>query len=594
MRSPRGKKTLLMKKPLLVSLLTVLLVSCMLALPAMAQEDAAPFETYVAYSQDNLFLYEEPGFDSETLAVAPPYTPVLVVGGKRNYTLIEYEQVRGYVPMNSLIPIRRDTMLDRPLKGYIAYPCLTYSAPLVGAAQETVLPRLMTLDIEAEYGDFYVTVINEEKCYVPKDRVITFPFEKTASAFAQTIIDAHVYMAPDPGFFSEVTVPKDHLLSIVGRCGAYYKLDKDQGYVRTRDVEVIRFRTFTEPLRGYWPTDQRLQYSQNSQIEPTDVTLYARTVVEIGYRTNKYYLVHYQDQWGYVPIAGFMKIAADTLVENRMAASLISDMTMELSDGTKRNGKTKALTQGTYLWALAKMEDGTLCSLQDGTTGFLPQDSLKELGQDVPQTARHIYAPAALTAYRFPIVGTDSVTIPGDTLVKQVGVNGNLFCVEFAGERVYLSGDQVYTDENAETLPGHTQRYYLLVEKLDHKLTVFLADKDGNRTDTVVRTIITAVGKPSTPTPSGIFKLGGKERWHRWGSGSRSPFAIEFASDRYIHGPIYWRADEASLKRLSLEDIGHDRTGGCLRMAYEDALWIYYHCASQETTLEIVKREADQ
>ncbi len=577
-----------------IALLTVcLLLTGTSAFAQTAAVDTATFESYGAYAETNLFVREAASYESEASGVLPPYALCRVVGTERGFAQIEFETLRGYVALASLQPLRKDRALERPLSVYVLNPCQVFAAPLAGEGMEQILSRLTILQTEAENGAYYAVQLDGQKVYVPKSAVIPFPYERKSVEFAQTTTEAHIYMAPDTMFYSEVTVEKDHLLAVVGRAGGYLKLDNEQGYVRTRDAETIYFREIT-PITGFWDEDRQLMPSQRSTAQPLDVTLYARTVVEVGFRSRNFYLLKYQDTWGYVPIEGFAKVSADSLVQNRIAARLMCDAELALSDGTQKNGKQQALSAATPLWALAWQEDEALVSLLDGTTGYIRRDALQELAADEAIEVRSVYTAQDKTAYLFPQHDEQalSVYIPQDTLLKQVATNDGKFCVEYDGQRYYMTSDGVYTDDNAETLPGHTQRYYLLLEKLDHKLTVYYADENGNRTDRVARIIITAVGKPSTPTPSGIFKLGSKQRWHRWSSGSRSPFAIQYTTDKYIHGPIYWRADESSLKRQSLEDIGHDRTSGCLRMAYEDAMWLYFHCASEETTLEIVKREA--
>ena len=555
--------------------------------------EPAAFVSYAAYAEMTQIVYEDATYESGSVGVLPPYALCQVVGTERSFAQVTFENIRGYIALGYLRPLARDRALEKPLSVYVLNPCQVYAAPLAGEGTEQILSRLTILETEAECGAYYVVTLEGQKAYVPKSAVVAFPARRSSVEFAQTATEAHIYMAPDTLYYSEVTVGKDQLLAVVGRAGGYYKLDNDQGYVRTRDAEVIYFREI-KPATGFWETDQQLQSSQRSGVEPMDVTLYARTVAEVRYRTNKYYLVNYQGTWGYVPIDGFAKVSEDSLVQNRIAARLKTDADMALSSGTEKSGEHQTLPAGTQLWALAWKENEGLVSLLDGTTGYVTRDALEELAADEAIEVRNVYTAQKKTAYLFPMPedSAQQVTIPQDTLLKQVATNDGYYCVEYDGQRVYMTSDDVYTDDNAEALPGHTQRYYLLLEKLDHKITVYYADEQGHRTNQVARTIVTAVGKPSTHTPSGIFTLGGKERWHRWSSGSRSPFAIQYTTDKYIHGPIYWRADETSLKRQSLDDIGHDRTSGCLRMAYEDAMWLYYHCASNETTLEIVKREA--
>jgi lipoprotein-anchoring transpeptidase ErfK/SrfK len=131
--------------------------------------------------------------------------------------------------------------------------------------------------------------------------------------------------------------------------------------------------------------------------------------------------------------------------------------------------------------------------------------------------------------------------------------------------------------------------YYLFLNKSTHTLTVYRADENGRRTDTVVRSITTAIGKRSTPTPSGKFTLTTRETWHSFGS-SYAPFAVRYASGKYLHGPLYKSKDIDTVISSSVSGIGKNVTGGCLRMSYTNIKWIYDNCISG-TILEIVNGE---
>ncbi|MDR2504618.1 MAG: L,D-transpeptidase family protein [Oscillospiraceae bacterium] len=130
-----------------------------------------------------------------------------------------------------------------------------------------------------------------------------------------------------------------------------------------------------------------------------------------------------------------------------------------------------------------------------------------------------------------------------------------------------------------------TPLYYLVMNKATHTLTIYAANESGGRTDEIVRVITTAIGKRTTPTPSGTFKLTTREEWHFFGK-SYAPFAIEYTNGKYLHGPLYRRKDVTSFIASHEEDIGDDATGGCLRMRYIDIKWIYENC-TEGTVLEI-------
>lgn len=182
-------------------------------------------------------------------------------------------------------------------------------------------------------------------------------------------------------------------------------------------------------------------------------------------------------------------------------------------------------------------------------------------------------------------------TIPAGTVVSVLDANHGMAQIAYQDMTGFSPISAFLAPVSGSQFPVASERYYLFLEKVAFTLTVYAADENGEKTDVVVRSIPVALGKRSTPTPTGIFTLGAKEDWHDFAHTS-APFCIAYTNGRYLHGPLYEAHDFSTLCEYSLEDIGHMRTSGCLRMAYEDAAWLYFHCLSSETTLEIVLQTA--
>lgn len=92
---------------------------------------------------------------------------------------------------------------------------------------------------------------------------------------------------------------------------------------------------------------------------------------------------------------------------------------------------------------------------------------------------------------------------------------------------------------------------------------------------TVLRAIIVSTGKPSTPTPNGVFNIQNRGAF----------FAVENASARYFtsflgwgkymfHSIIYDRKGRR-INALAAERLGSKASHGCIRMPIHDAFWIY-------------------
>lgn len=134
------------------------------------------------------------------------------------------------------------------------------------------------------------------------------------------------------------------------------------------------------------------------------------------------------------------------------------------------------------------------------------------------------------------------------------------------------------------------QQYYLYLDKGQRLLTIYYADALGNSTGQVYNMVTVAIGKRTTPTPSGTFTLSTQERWHDFGA-SYAPYAIKYTDGRYLHGPLYAQRDESTIIQSRLGDFGKMATGGCVRMPYDIAEWIYLNC-NEGTMLKIVNGDS--
>lgn len=129
--------------------------------------------------------------------------------------------------------------------------------------------------------------------------------------------------------------------------------------------------------------------------------------------------------------------------------------------------------------------------------------------------------------------------------------------------------------------------YYIYVEKGSYTMTVYEKDEDGEYTKKV-RSYRIAHGGNKPPT--GTFTIGGKERWHQFGSGGYTQYASRYHGSLYFHAPLYKEADATTLWPKYYDGelgIGGASTGGCIRMVTSAARFIYGNCP-RGTVVEIV------
>lgn len=128
-----------------------------------------------------------------------------------------------------------------------------------------------------------------------------------------------------------------------------------------------------------------------------------------------------------------------------------------------------------------------------------------------------------------------------------------------------------------ENFPVNSSPYFILVEKGSHTITIYAKDERGKYTREI-RTYLTATGRTSTLTPVGLFSVGAKEKWHKWGSTSYSPYCSRYHGGLFFHGPIYKSQNFGTLKENSVSQIGTNASSGCMRTSAQAAYFIYKFC----------------
>lgn len=124
--------------------------------------------------------------------------------------------------------------------------------------------------------------------------------------------------------------------------------------------------------------------------------------------------------------------------------------------------------------------------------------------------------------------------------------------------------------------------YFIYVEKGSHSITVYTKDVNGYYT-VELACWPTATGSTDALTPTGVFPVGTKEKWHVWPSGYFSPYTTRFYDNEkygglYIHSAVYSTRGFHSPFGNSLRGIGRSTTSGCLRTPVQCAYFVYNYC----------------
>ena len=143
------------------------------------------------------------------------------------------------------------------------------------------------------------------------------------------------------------------------------------------------------------------------------------------------------------------------------------------------------------------------------------------------------------------------------------------------------------------------EKYYIVLDLNNQVVTVYERDDFGEYTR-VVRRFLCSTGrmtedeedpeKEATPTPRGIWKMGGRERFGKFANfaGQYARYWTQIVGSIFFHSLMYNRRDNNHLLRPAYGAMGTPVSHGCVRLYVEDARWLYYY-ACPGTTVEVTR-----
>ena len=126
-----------------------------------------------------------------------------------------------------------------------------------------------------------------------------------------------------------------------------------------------------------------------------------------------------------------------------------------------------------------------------------------------------------------------------------------------------------YMDSVAQSLSSDTQ-FLILVDRNTHTVGIYNGTKyDWNNWAKWSCT----VGKASTPTVTGLFKVGTKGRYFNTGTRGRCWYFTQIYGNYLFHSVIYDRS--SSPVKIIDGSMGVSASHGCVRLSIDHAKWIY-------------------
>ncbi|MEL7603342.1 MAG: SH3 domain-containing protein [Bacillota bacterium] len=148
-----------------------------------------------------------------------------------------------------------------------------------------------------------------------------------------------------------------------------------------------------------------------------------------------------------------------------------------------------------------------------------------------------------------------------------------------------------------------SDKYYILLDTNNQIVTVYERDENGEYTR-IVRRFLCSSGRTEidpeipddqgTPTPRGIWKIGGRERFGKFAafSGEYARYWTQIVGSVYFHSIMFSRRDVDTLKSSPYRNLGRNVSHGCVRLYVEDAKWLYYY-ACPGTVIKVSHSEPD-
>ena len=112
------------------------------------------------------------------------------------------------------------------------------------------------------------------------------------------------------------------------------------------------------------------------------------------------------------------------------------------------------------------------------------------------------------------------------------------------------------------------------------KNRVYIFQWNGEQYKECVKTFICSCGRKSTPTIKGTFQATGHagEWYHMVKSGCWVRYAYIIDGGYFFHSVLFSYEGDPTPTSTSVNNLGSNASHGCVRLAVEDAKWIYENC----------------
>ena len=531
------------------------------------------------YARDVRVVRELGLHGAKVLRRLGPETPFVVLGRNQYMVKVEVDGLVGYTYGGKLEELGPDTPHE-PLLVYSLREQALRSHPLSGAAAVQNLKAGQLLSVLAYNRGYYKVRVQDLEGYVLKENTGSINENTQDRMLVYSLHEAALYQGPGEGQRTEQRLVPGHLYEVTAQAGEYLRLRENDLFVHAAEVQTLLMRAFTKPRLA--SVDAETPLAPLPEVLPDEtLVLKPQTLYAFHAASGSWWYYDDGETQGFVRAKDLRALPEKSLAMNRTWARYLGEETQLLGGAAQQ-----AVARDEVLM-LSQMWGDDWFSTSQGA--FVHRSKLDLLASDAPLTPHTVAATEGLVLRSLPdeALGQTLFNLEAGEALAVTGFANQYLLVNARGKAGYVLGRTLKTHET-RFLPDEQPRpVEILVNKSNFMVSVYLLDGDGRRVGEALRSGITALGKRSTPTPSGRYLLGEKQRWVRFPN-TVAPHSVTYLRGRYLHGIPTEGRDESTVTDWGISELGTFATGGCVRMPFDLANWIYFNCPSYVTVMEVV------
>lgn len=213
--------------------------------------------------------------------------------------------------------------------------------------------------------------------------------------------------------------------------------------------------------------------------------------------------------------------------------------------------------------------------LEEGIPVYRQTMQKGDTGEEVMRLQRRLYSLGYLTAN-----GVDGIFGNGsETAVKSFQTRNKL-------EQTGIADQDMQAALFSEDAVRSIKPYQIKISVEKQRVYVYTHD-ENDQYNILVKTFVCSTGTRDNPTPLGTFTNTGRgARWHYFRKFECwAQYAYYINGDIMFHSVLYDKQDVNTLRKGSVNQLGSRASHGCVRLAVDDAKWIWNNCAAGTTVI---------